>query len=192
MDEPPHLTREEECFERLRKLMGRGRRVRDETRRLKLEDVQHAARECPEAFRIKDKYNLSLLHYVCLSDHVTADILDVFHVARGGNGGGSSNGGGGNDGGSSSGSTCAAVGSACCETKFRGKTTTSCDSSYIPTLPCMEGVCVPSEPRELTSDAALPHNASPVDVESRSARTCSPMDARATKIARALLMLTVQ
>ena len=82
MDEPPHLTREEECFERLRKLMGRGRRVRDETRRLKLEDVQHAARECPEAFRIKDKYNLSLLHHVCLSDHVTADILDVFHEAN--------------------------------------------------------------------------------------------------------------
>lgn len=77
IDEPPHLTREEACFERLRELMGRGRR--DKTRKLELEDVQHAARECPEVFHVKDKHGRALLYHVCYSDHVTAEILDVFH-----------------------------------------------------------------------------------------------------------------
>ena len=76
----------------------------------------------------------------------------------GGNGGGNPNGGGGNDGTASAGSTCAAVGSACCETKFRGKTIISCDSSYVPGLTCMAGVCVPPDEDlgEPTGDAALP------------------------------------
>ena len=68
-------------------------------------------------------------------------------LAKGGNGK-HDDGGGGNEGGTSSGSTCAAVGSACCKTKYRGKPVCSCDSSYVSTLTCMEGVCVPDLTRE--------------------------------------------
>lgn len=61
---------------------------------------------------------------------------------------------GGNRGGeggkptTTSGSTCAAVGSACCETKYKGKPVYSCDSSYVSTLSCMFGVCVPDLTRK--------------------------------------------
>ena len=76
-------------------------------------------------------------------------------LAKGGSGSGNPNSGGGNGGTASTGSICAAVGSACCETKSRGKTTTSCDSSYIPTLTCMERLCVPDLTRkQQENDAA--------------------------------------
>lgn len=75
-------------------------------------------------------------------------------LAKGGNGGGKPNAGGGDSGTASAGSTCAAVGSTCCETKYKGKPVYSCDSSYVSTLTCMEGVCVPDLTRKQQENAA--------------------------------------